>query len=43
MAKAEGVPGTTVGHVWRPFGLLPHRSETFKLPSLFTEVTQNPA
>lgn len=31
MAKASGVSGTTVGRVWRAFGLQPHRSETFKL------------
>ena len=31
MAKAGGVSGTTVGRVWRAFGLQPHRSETFKL------------
>ncbi len=30
MAKASRVSGTTVGRVWRAFGLQPHRSETFK-------------
>ena len=39
MAKASGVWGTTVGRVWRAFGLQPHRSETFKLSTdpLFAE------
>jgi transposase len=39
MAKASGVSGTTVGRVWRAFGLQPHRSETFKLSTdpLFAE------
>src|SRR5215210_2932149 len=31
MAKAAGLSATTVGRVWRAFGLKPHRSETFKL------------
>ena len=31
MAKAAGLSATTVGRVWRAFGLRPHRSETFKL------------
>jgi len=31
MAKASGLGRTTVQHVWRAFGLQPHRSETFKL------------
>ena len=31
MAKAVGLSATTVGRVWRAFGLQPHRSETFKL------------
>src|ERR671912_1835223 len=33
MAKAVGLSATTVGRVWRAFGLQPHRSETFKLSS----------
>ena len=33
MAKAVGLSATTVGRVWRAFGLRPHRSETFKLSS----------
>jgi transposase len=39
MAKASGVSGSTVGRVWRAFGLQPHRSETFKLSTdpLFAE------
>ncbi len=39
MAKASGLSVTTVGRVWRAFGLQPHRSETFKLSTdpLFTE------
>lgn len=31
MAKACGMSQTTVGEIWRAFGLKPHRSETFKL------------
>ena len=31
MAKASGLSVTTVGRVWRAFGLQPHRAETFKL------------
>ena len=31
MAKATGMSQTTVGRIWRAFGLQPHRSETFKL------------
>jgi transposase len=31
MAGAAGLSATTVGRVWRAFGLQPHRSETFKL------------
>ena len=30
MARAAGLSATTVGRVWRAFGLRPHRSETFK-------------
>src|SRR4051812_17496574 len=31
MAKVTGLSASTVGRVWRAFGLQPHRSETFKL------------
>lgn len=31
MAKETGVSQTTIGRVWRAFGLRPHRSETFSL------------
>lgn len=31
MAKNVGLSHTTVGRVWRAFGLQPHRAETFKL------------
>ena len=31
MAVASGLGRTTVGRIWRAFGLQPHRSETFKL------------
>src|ERR671912_1554101 len=31
MARAAGLSATTVGRVWRAFGLQPHRSDTFKL------------
>ena len=31
MAAAAGLGRTTVGRIWRAFGLQPHRSETFKL------------
>jgi transposase len=39
MAKAAGLSATTVGRVWRAFGLRPHRAETFKLSAdpLFAE------
>jgi transposase len=39
MARAAGLSATTVGRVWRAFGLQPHRSETFKLSTdpLFAE------
>ena len=33
MAKACGLSVSTVGRIWRAFGLQPHRSETFKLSS----------
>jgi len=31
MAKHQGLSHTTVGRIWRAFGLQPHRSETFTL------------
>ena len=31
MARATGLSVSTVGRVWRAFGLQPHRAETFKL------------
>ena len=31
MAAATGISPSTVGRIWRAFGLKPHRSETFKL------------
>src|SRR3954449_2807022 len=39
MAKATGLSASTVGRIWRAFGLQPHRSETFKLSTdpLFAE------
>lgn len=39
MAKASGMSPSTVGRIWRAFGLQPHRSETFKLSTdpLFIE------
>jgi transposase len=39
MARATGLSVTTVGRVWRAFGLQPHRAETFKLSTdpLFAE------
>src|SRR3712207_4947493 len=39
MARASGPSVTTVGRVWRAFGLRPHRSEAFKLSTdpLFAE------
>ncbi len=39
MAKRVGMSQSTVGRVWRAFGLQPHREETFKLSSdpLFVE------
>jgi transposase len=39
MAKAVGMSQSTVGRIWRAFGLQPHRSETFKLSTdpLFVE------
>src|SRR5688500_14741239 len=39
MARASGLSVSTVGRVWRAFGLQPHRAETFKLSTdpLFAE------
>jgi len=31
MSEAAGISKTTVGRIWRTFGLKPHRVETFKL------------
>jgi len=31
MARAAGLSQSTVGRIWRAFGLKPHRAETFKL------------
>ena len=31
LAKQAGLSHSTVGRIWRAFGLQPHRSETFKL------------
>jgi transposase len=31
MARAAGISGSSVGRIWRAFGLQPHRVETFKL------------
>ena len=31
MAKHAGISESTVGRIWRAFGLQPHRSDTFKL------------
>lgn len=31
MAKRQGLSHTTVGRIWRAFGLQPHRSETFTI------------
>ena len=33
MAKASGLGRTTIQQIWRAFGLQPHRTETFKLPT----------
>ena len=41
MARASGLGRSTVGRIWRAFGLQPHRSETFKLspdPQLIEKV-----
>src|SRR3954452_8188122 len=39
MAKATGLSASTVGRIWRAYGLQPHRAETFKLSTdpLFAE------
>ena len=39
LARAVGMSRSTVGRIWRAFGLQPHRSETFKLSTdpLFVE------
>jgi len=31
MAESQGLSATTVGRIWRAFGLKPHRSESFQL------------
>jgi transposase len=33
MAKAAGLSRMAINRIWRAFGLQPHRSETFKLPT----------
>ena len=33
MARASGLSPSTIGRIWRAFGLKPHRSEHFKLPT----------
>lgn len=41
MAKATGMSSTTIGRIWRAFGLKPHLAETFKLstdPALIEKV-----
>jgi len=39
MARRSGLSRSTIGRIWRDFGLKPHRAETFKLSSdpLFVE------
>ena len=39
MAKRSGLSRSTIGRIWRDFGLQPHRSDTFKLSTdpLFVE------
>jgi len=39
MARRSGLSASTVGRIWRAFGLQPHRTETFKLSTdpLFVE------
>lgn len=43
MAKEMGLSQSTVGRIWRAFGLQPHRQETFKLSSdpLFIDKTRD--
>ena len=43
MAKEMGLSQSTIGRIWRAFGLQPHRQETFKLSSdpLFIEKTRD--
>ena len=45
LAKAVGMSRSTVGRIWRAFGLQPHRSETFKLSTdpLFVEKVRDPS
>ncbi|WP_408632878.1 hypothetical protein [Micromonospora sagamiensis] len=31
MAKRSGLSKSTIGRIWRDFGLKPHRADTFKL------------
>lgn len=41
MAAQAGISHTTVGHIWRTFGLQPHRTQSFKLspdPQLIDKV-----
>jgi hypothetical protein len=39
MAEHSGLSESTVGRIWRAFGLAPHRTDTFKLSNdpLFVE------
>jgi transposase len=39
MARRSGLPKSTIGRIWRDFGLEPHQSDTFKLSTdpLFVE------
>ena len=39
MAERSGLSKSTIGRIWRAFGLQPHRTETFKLSTdpLFVE------
>ena len=43
MARAMGLSASSVGRIWRAFGLQPHRQETFKLSSdpLFVDKTRD--
>ena len=45
MAKRSGLSGSTIGRIWRAFGLQPHRSEDFKLSNdpLFVDSPANRA